>query len=290
MLTYPRSFIPTRYVQWSVTTPTMLWTLAHISSLTRLEVACTVAADWAMVVLGLGAVLVEHVVVECEWGCCELFFCVNFERRFCCLGEGILCLVDSSYATCMLLHALAWGACSSTRPLAACWLPCVHVLCPCPCCSMELDQMLTSVVVPRHPPISRTGLLFWASSACMCFVLLQMFRMFQSAAAECPHAHARLQLWITFGFSLFVWNLFPVAWALARMPGWQHWGEPLTLLANFCAKGVFSSCLVFNNFVTLSERRLRAQREREQQGRLQVREWGRLSCRRSSGFATDMIL
>ncbi len=36
--TQPRRLLPSRYVQWSCTTPTMLFTLSKISNLTRIEV------------------------------------------------------------------------------------------------------------------------------------------------------------------------------------------------------------------------------------------------------------
>jgi hypothetical protein len=47
--------MPSRYVQWSCSTPTMIFTISRISSLSPLDVATTMLADWAMVVTGYAA-------------------------------------------------------------------------------------------------------------------------------------------------------------------------------------------------------------------------------------------
>ncbi len=72
-------------------------------------------------------------------------------------------------------------------------------------------------------------------------------------------------LWATF----IIWNLFPLAWLIARMgPRLAHLGEPLNLISNFCAKVFFSSCILYNNFVTLQQRRIAAQLEQEHKERI----------------------
>lgn len=53
-------------------------------------------------------------------------------------------------------------------------------------------------------------------------------------------------LWFTLGSTLVVWNLFWVAWVIARLPGSiAAWGEPMSIFANFAAKVVFSSSIMW---------------------------------------------
>ena len=51
----------------------------------------------------------------------------------------------------------------------------------------------------------------------------------------CPGAlppSLHFTLWSTF----VIWNLFPVAWTVERIPSLAHLGEPLWLFSNFAAK------------------------------------------------------
>eukprot|EP00955_Chlamydomonas_euryale_P088570 364392-Chlamydomonas_euryale.AAC.5 len=48
----PCRLLPSRYVQWSCTTPTMLFTISKISDFNDAEVAFTMAADFVMIVTG----------------------------------------------------------------------------------------------------------------------------------------------------------------------------------------------------------------------------------------------
>ncbi len=54
-------FVPSRYAQWSCSTPTMIFTLSRISSMDAPAIARTMAADWLMVVLG-------YMASEVSWG------------------------------------------------------------------------------------------------------------------------------------------------------------------------------------------------------------------------------
>jgi hypothetical protein len=51
----PHRLMPSRYVQWSCSTPTMIFTLSRISALTPPAIAATMLADWLMVVCGYAA-------------------------------------------------------------------------------------------------------------------------------------------------------------------------------------------------------------------------------------------
>lgn len=55
---YGALLLPSRYVQWACTTPTMLFTISKISNFTQRGVAITMAADFAMIAFGyIAAVL-----------------------------------------------------------------------------------------------------------------------------------------------------------------------------------------------------------------------------------------
>uniref|UniRef100_A0A7S0RFF1 histidine kinase n=1 Tax=Chlamydomonas leiostraca TaxID=1034604 RepID=A0A7S0RFF1_9CHLO len=172
-------FLPSRYVQWSCSTPTMIFTLSRISDLTPLEIAATLLSDWLMVVTG--------------------------------------------YMAAALPWSIAW------LPLLVCFV-------------------------------------------CFAYVLYMLRRMIYSALSEASSFHAQACLWFTLGSTMVIWNLFWVAWVIARLP-WAAlhvWGEPLTIFCNFAAKVVFSSSIMYNNYVTIAQRRHRAQVEREHRERIQA--------------------
>eukprot|EP00798_Chlamydomonas_sp_ICE-L_P008775 gene8775-33642_t len=163
--------LPSRYIQWSCTTPTMLFTLSKISNLSKEEVAWTIVAD------------------------------VSFpqDQRF---GSG---------------------------------------------------------------RFSALPLLWW--------MLYMMHRMITSARNEAAdNEHAKACLTFTWDSSLIIWSLFPIGWVLGRIgiPWLAAWGEPLILFSNFAAKVIFSSCILYNNFVTIAQRRLMAQLEQEHKDRVRM--------------------
>lgn len=58
--------MPSRYVQWSCTTPTMLFTLAKISDFSERRVALVMFCDWMMILTGYIAALYPPGFVSCE--------------------------------------------------------------------------------------------------------------------------------------------------------------------------------------------------------------------------------
>ncbi len=53
----PCRLLPSRYVQWSCTTPTMLFTLSKISDFTPLQTGTTMFLDWLMILTGFIAAM-----------------------------------------------------------------------------------------------------------------------------------------------------------------------------------------------------------------------------------------
>lgn len=100
-------------------------------------------------------------------------------------------------------------------------------------------------------------------------MLYNLYGMIRSAQAEANSQHATTALNITLYSSMAIWHLFPIGWSFARMGPYVEWlGEPLQLIANFGAKVVFSSCILYNNYVTLQQRRVQAQLEQEHRDRI----------------------
>eukprot|EP00798_Chlamydomonas_sp_ICE-L_P004427 gene4427-14559_t len=171
--------LPSRYVQWSCTTPTMLFTLSKISNLSTFEVTSAILVDVLMVATG-------WIAAECPVG-------------------------------------------------AAFWVFTV------------------------------------VSFVSFVYTLHMMHRMISSARSEATeNEHAKACLNFTWDSSLLIWSLFPVGWVLARtgIPHLAIWAEPIHLFSNFAAKVVFSSCILYNNFVTIAQRRLMAQLEQEHKDRI----------------------
>ncbi|GAX76238.1 hypothetical protein CEUSTIGMA_g3682.t1 [Chlamydomonas eustigma] len=173
---YGAILLPGRYVQWSCTTPTMLFTLSKISDFTSRQTWTTMFFDWLMIITGFIAAVLPPGIFSC------LFLAL-------------------SYAT-------------------------------------------------------------------MLVVLWSLYCMVQSALSVANSPHARMSLHFTLWSTFIIWNLFPVAWTIERIPHLCHLGEPLWLFCNFSAKVVFSSCILYNNFVTIQQRRLAAQIEQEHKDRI----------------------
>jgi hypothetical protein len=62
----PRSVIPHRYVQWLVTTPTMVYILSKISDFTPLQTAIAIGMDVGMILSGLMANFLPGPYSKCE--------------------------------------------------------------------------------------------------------------------------------------------------------------------------------------------------------------------------------
>jgi len=175
--------LPSRYVQWSCSTPTMIFTLSRISDLSGTEVALAMLADWLMVVAG-------YVAAEMPW---------------------------------------------------------------------------YLAVFPA-----------FVSFAAFAYVLHELRRMIYSALKEANTNHAKACLNFTLWSTVVVWNLFWVAWIVARCgERLGPLGEPLTIFCNFAAKVIFSSTIMYNNYMTIAQRRRIVQQQREHAERLQtVRDLG----------------
>jgi hypothetical protein len=63
----PHRLLPGRYVQWSCTTPTMLFTLSKISDFTPRQTWVTMFFDWLMIITGFIAAVLPPGIFSCEW-------------------------------------------------------------------------------------------------------------------------------------------------------------------------------------------------------------------------------
>ena len=59
--------IPSRYIQWSCTTPTMLFTLSKITNFTPQQTALTMFIDWVMIFTGYLAAIYPPGFTSCQW-------------------------------------------------------------------------------------------------------------------------------------------------------------------------------------------------------------------------------
>ena len=91
---------------------------------------------------------------------------------------------------------------------------------------------------------------FWVSSAACACVMRNLSEMISRALARPPRRQwdmrgMRFVLWYTLG----MWTLFPLAWAALNL-GLVSFkvAEMVTVFANFAAKAVFSSSMVYDSF------------------------------------------
>ncbi|KAL6760739.1 hypothetical protein V8C86DRAFT_1037595 [Haematococcus lacustris] len=119
------------------------------------------------------------------------------------------------------------------------------------------------------------GMLAWGpfllSSLLFVHVMTEMAAMVGSAieadASQSPAVRRSLQF-ICAG-TLLIWSLFPVAWLMARfMPQHLMYSEALVLFANFTAKVMFSSSIMYGNYYTIAQRRLIATQLAENEARI----------------------
>ncbi|KXZ47741.1 hypothetical protein GPECTOR_33g623 [Gonium pectorale] len=169
--------IPQRYVQWCVTTPTMVYILSKISDFTPSQTATAIAMDVTMVITGLLA---------------------NFT------------------------------------------------------------------------PWPLNLLMFGASMLAFGGVLYMMGRMVYGAVKEHTSAASRRSLLFIYMCTLLIWCLFPLAWLLHVASPESAAGEYLNVFANFMAKVLFSSSIMYGNYMTISQRRLLAQAEAENANRVRL--------------------
>lgn len=168
------TIIPARYIQWSCTTPTIIYTISLISDLTSTEVYLTVFSDWLMIIMGYIAAMYK------------------------------------SY-TALFVSFMAFYN-----------------------------------------------------------VLYNVYRMLNGAIkATESSAYTRRCLNITLYLSMIVWHLFPIGWLMTRIPG-NGIGEVINIFANFGAKIIFSSCIVYNNFISIHERHVRYLKQKEHDDRLSM--------------------
>lgn len=59
--------LPSRYVQWSCTTPTMLFTLSKITDFTPKQTALTMFCDWVMIITGFIAAVLPPGLISCQY-------------------------------------------------------------------------------------------------------------------------------------------------------------------------------------------------------------------------------
>eukprot|EP00198_Chlamydomonas_reinhardtii_P009452 XP_001698789.1 chlamyopsin-6 [Chlamydomonas reinhardtii] len=187
--------IPQRYVQWLVTTPTMVYILSKISDFTPRQTATAIGLDVLMVLSGLVA---------------------NFLR--------------SPYL---------WVA-------------------------------------------------FLTSTAAFIGVLYMMGLMVYSAVKEHTSANSRRSLLFIYMCTLFIWNLFPLDWILHVVHRGSPAAEYLNVFANFMAKVLFSSSIMYGNYMTIAQRRLLAQQDAENANRVQMIQDLRDSVTRKDQFMSLM--
>ncbi|GIL60119.1 hypothetical protein Vafri_14766 [Volvox africanus] len=101
-------------------------------------------------------------------------------------------------------------------------------------------------------------------------VLYMMGLMVYSAVKAHSSHTARRSLLFIYMCTLLIWSMFPVAWMLHALRSATPHGEYLNVFANFMAKVLFSSSIMYGNYMTIAQRRLLAQQAAENAHRVRI--------------------
>ncbi|KAK9828691.1 hypothetical protein WJX72_001553 [[Myrmecia] bisecta] len=109
------------------------------------------------------------------------------------------------------------------------------------------------------------------SYVAFCFVMKAAAGMVQGALGVQNDADARRGLKAILYTTIVVWTAFPVAWLLDRTGLLSIFSaEMLIMVANFGAKVLFSSSVMYGNFITIAQRKVIAKEIEEHANRLQM--------------------
>ncbi|GAX76782.1 hypothetical protein CEUSTIGMA_g4228.t1 [Chlamydomonas eustigma] len=109
------------------------------------------------------------------------------------------------------------------------------------------------------------------SFACFPYVLYMIWLMFETAISQVQSHGNKANLESLKHFTLGLWTSFPLLWLIVRtgLISFQV-EEGLWTICDFLGKIMFSSSLLYGNFVTIEERRLVAMKAVEDGNRIQV--------------------
>lgn len=104
------------------------------------------------------------------------------------------------------------------------------------------------------------GLLFSASCVAYLFVMAEMGQMVLSAIRAIQGEgsdHSRRSLVFIYVCTVLVWTLFPIAFMFSYLrPQYLRHNEALYMFANFTAKVLFSSSIMYGNYMTIEQVRV----------------------------------
>uniref|UniRef100_A0A7S3VS63 histidine kinase n=1 Tax=Dunaliella tertiolecta TaxID=3047 RepID=A0A7S3VS63_DUNTE len=114
---------------------------------------------------------------------------------------------------------------------------------------------------------------FGLSTCLFVFVMYELGCMVASAIKESANesANSRRSLVFIYICTLLIWSLFPVAWLTTYFnPTGIFINESLIMFANFGAKVLFSSSIMYGNYITIGQRRVMARLDLENKDRIQM--------------------
>ncbi|GLI70739.1 hypothetical protein VaNZ11_015764 [Volvox africanus] len=130
--------------------------------------------------------------------------------------------------------------------------------------------MVISGLMANFAPPYINWMMFSVSMLSFIGVLYMMGLMVYSAVKAHSSHTARRSLLFIYMCTLLIWSMFPVAWALHALRSATPHGEYLNVFANFMAKVLFSSSIMYGNYMTIAQRRLLAQQAAENAHRVQI--------------------
>ncbi|DBA81613.1 hypothetical protein WJX77_010729 [Trebouxia sp. C0004] len=102
-----------------------------------------------------------------------------------------------------------------------------------------------------------------------CYVIYSMGKMLQSAITESADASQRQGLLFIYYGTVIIWSSFAVVWFGQELGMLSIYRAELgNMLSNFSAKVLFSSSVMYGNFVTIAQRRALAKEAQEHKDRL----------------------
>eukprot|EP00798_Chlamydomonas_sp_ICE-L_P008207 gene8207-1470_t len=140
----------------------------------------------------------------------------------------------------------------------------------CAAISADVVMIITGLLATLLP--TPFNWFFWLiSMGTFCYVMWMLKLMIDSAIKESADPRTKSGLLFTFFTSLVIWSLFPLAWLLPHIsPRTVYFAELMLVFSNFAAKVVFSSCIMYNNFLSIAQRRMLASLAKEQAERIQM--------------------
>ncbi|KAK9826256.1 hypothetical protein WJX74_003071 [Apatococcus lobatus] len=162
----------------------------------------------------------------------------------------------------------------------ACTCPVMTLLCSwiSNASSMQVAcAMLASICTPTIGLLSAIApsplkwVLFCAAICSHAFVMASLNKMIRSAEDECVEAEARNGLKMIRCSTHLTWNVFPTTFVLLQKNLISTFTYELcVLVSNFGSKIIFSSSVMYANFLTISQRRAIAHELEEQAARIQM--------------------